>query len=30
VVTSTGDYQTSKIIEEIISDWSKEGNTPRP
>lgn len=28
VVTSTGDYQTSKIIEEIISDWSKEGNTP--
>ncbi|MBV1915282.1 MAG: DUF1329 domain-containing protein [Pseudomonadales bacterium] len=27
VVTSNGKHQTSKIIEEILSDWSKEGNT---
>lgn len=27
VVTSAGKFQTSKITEEIVSNWSKEGNT---
>ena len=27
VVTSAGKYQTSKITEELMSGWSKEGNT---
>jgi hypothetical protein len=29
VVTSNGDFQTNKITEEFVTDWSKEGMTSR-
>jgi hypothetical protein len=28
VVTSNGDFQTNKITEEFVTDWSKEGMNP--